>query len=687
MKLQPPSARPFVLLPFGCEISVKTNHTEKYEAPGERCLFLGWKLQPGLRYRGEQKFVKLSELIENKHPIVRFSEAVKTLPGPWSFPAAELAAEALLKGFVRSNLPSSDVLFDEEPDQQPLPAEGSLPIPDAPAESSQHEPSSSSSGPQPPQPSQSADSKPSAPVGRPATLRPPHWSSTPELIKEWSNFSHKKRVKLSEEYRKNEAATALVSSLVNLLTNTASQPSSLPEAVEPPTCEPPPVWYQPTDQQHREYCEDSAYLMLVTRQLCKRDTEYHSPDAVRARESERDKLIANVTWEPKAQEYHDAKREHPDAKFTIVFTITGIKHSEDPSKAKFKARSVARGNVVLDSRGSPILFGDEVSAHASNLVGMKSVATYGGISGTGCSLSDAEQAFVQPRFSMTDRDNIWFVELPPELLTAAQLEEAKKFRKPVYRLLAPLYGIPPAPKMWKEHLHHILTTKCDPPWEPVVGWSQMYVRMPHTPRGTPLPSPAKPLVLKTLDPKKVWRQVLSYYVDDGAMSGSFQAEAWIEIGLHVRSTRPEPLLKVLGVGFDIHALTDETVAIDSEMSDYFAQSVAMYEALPDAPPLSKHPVPTPYCEPKPELEQQPGDLAQHALSLVMKLLFGARMAGMHIVFAICALACQVTQWSKQSDADLQRLFSYIKWNPFMIRGLIDPSEVDEIVIGGYPTPT
>ena len=57
---------------------------------------------------------------------------------------------------------------------------------------------------------------------------------------------------------------------------------------------------------------------------------------------------------------------------------------------------------------------------------------------------------------------------------------------------------------------------------------------------------------------------------------------------------------------------------------------------------------------------------------------------MHVVFAICALACQVTQWSKQSDADLHRLFSYIKWNPFMIRGIIFPDEVEEICIGAYP---
>ena len=212
----------------------------------------------------------------------------------------------------------------------------------------------------------------------------------------------------------------------------------------------------------------------------------------------------------------------------------------------------------------------------------------------------------------------------------------------------------------------------------------MYVRMPNVPKGTPLPSPAKPIALKCFDSKKVWRQVLSYYVDDGALSGSFQAEAWAEIALHIRSTRPEPLLKVLGVGFDVHALTDDSVAVDSEMSDYFVQSVAMYEALPDAPPLSKHPVATPFCEPRPELELQPGDLAQHALSLIMKLLIGARMAGMHVVYAICALACQVTQWSKQSDLDLQRLFSYIKWNPFMIRGVLFPSEVDEICIGAYP---
>ena len=169
------------------------------------------------------------------------------------------------------------------------------------------------------------------------------------------------------------------------------------------------------------------------------------------------------------------------------------------------------------------------------------------------------------------------------------------------------------------------------------------------------------------------------------MSGSFQEEAWAEIAQHIKSTPPEPLTRVLGVSYTVNPdkADSNLVHIESDMSDFFRQAVQDYEAIPEALPLSKHPVPTPYCEPDPALELQPGVMAPHALFLVMKLLYGARMSGLHVVFAICALACQVTKWSKQADKDLQRLYSFLK-TPSKLRGTIDIREVDQLCIYAFP---
>ena len=57
---------------------------------------------------------------------------------------------------------------------------------------------------------------------------------------------------------------------------------------------------------------------------------------------------------------------------------------------------------------------------------------------------------------------------------------------------------------------------------------------------------------------------------------------------------------------------------------------------------------------------------------------------MHMMFAVCSLACCITQWTKQNDRDLWRLFSYIRWNPFDLVSIVHPSELATLEIHAYP---
>ena len=52
-------------------------------------------------------------------------------------------------------------------------------------------------------------------------------------------------------------------------------------------------------------------------------------------------------------------------------------------------------------------------------------------------------------------------------------------------------------------------------------------------------------------------------------------------------------------------------------------------------------------------------LAPVASSILMKILYGARMARLDLLRAVCSLACHVTRWTINCDLQLHRLVSYI----------------------------
>ncbi len=59
---------------------------------------------------------------------------------------------------------------------------------------------------------------------------------------------------------------------------------------------------------------------------------------------------------------------------------------------------------------------------------------------------------------------------------------------------------------------------------------------------------------------------------------------------------------------------------------------------------------------KPQIK---GRLAEHAACILMKCLYGARMARFDLLRAITSLACQLTRWTPECDRKLHRLMCYI----------------------------
>jgi hypothetical protein len=63
-------------------------------------------------------------------------------------------------------------------------------------------------------------------------------------------------------------------------------------------------------------------------------------------------------------------------------------------------------------------------------------------------------------------------------------------------------------------------------------------------------------------------------------------------------------------------------------------------------------------------KDKPGLLGPIAAQVLMKILYGARMARYDLLRAVCHLASCVTKWNRQCDVDMHRLVCYIRTTLF-----------------------
>ena len=98
-----------------------------------------------------------------------------------------------------------------------------------------------------------------------------------------------------------------------------------------------------------------------------------------------------------------------------------------------------------------------------------------------------------------------------------------------------------------------------------------------------------------------------------------------------------------------------------DMRQYFRSALEQYRTLSGK---SVSIVATPHApriDPKDmnSLIETPGELAPHAASLLMKLMYGTRMAFPALAVVISRLASQVTKWTADSDRRLHRVYCYL----------------------------
>ena len=107
----------------------------------------------------------------------------------------------------------------------------------------------------------------------------------------------------------------------------------------------------------------------------------------------------------------------------------------------------------------------------------------------------------------------------------------------------------------------------------------------------------------------------------------------------------------------------ETITnVTFDMKNYFQAAIDQYLELATE---KLNEVNTPFAprlapEELDSLMAERGILADHAASLVMKLMYGVRMAGPHLSTVVARLSSQITKWTRDSDRRLHRIYSYLE---------------------------
>ena len=423
-------------------------------------------------------------------------------------------------------------------------------------------------------------------------------------------------------------------------------------------------------RKHREKLDvlPINFMGLVTKILTKNDNEYHSPDARIAMDKEIDKLVLAGVWDTKPLSKRQAEAMFPDATFSRIFGILGIKDVES-NTAKYKYRVVLQGSNVKDHNNQNVYFADTSNA-PTNMACIRSVIAYGQLSGGESSQADAEQAYIQP---LLDDKIHMFIFVPPEMQTEEMKANCIGVSNPVFRLRRPLYGWSRSGNIWEHHLSDKLKAivhdgkNGNDKWKSVENWPQTFWK---------IGSKGKVVVL-------------TVYVDDLVLAGPGSSDEWDSIRKVIRTTDPTIIGRVLGVH---HHFDKKGTIVNTEidMVDYVQQSVDLYNSTKgsDQFPL-KNGVHYPWYEPT-QLEidtlgQQPGVFGPNSASLLMKALYCARMVRLDICYTINTLSKYVTKWNALCDKQLKHLYSYLLTTSHTkLHGKVDSLDLDNVVLHGYP---
>ena len=412
-----------------------------------------------------------------------------------------------------------------------------------------------------------------------------------------------------------------------------------------------------------------------------------NPKARASLDKEWKKLEDQVVWiaekmRPWAEVQEEARRSGTTMHVGRIFDICVEKNHELPEDdplRKYKGRVVFEGCNVKDQDNRWAIFQEITSCPATMGAG-KMADAYGMMEGHTIEMADGESAYTQAELG----GPLTWVRIPRERWP----ESWEGTEDPVCPLRLALYGHPDAGGFWEKHCEKAVTAVG---FDFLPDWPSVFFH-------------------------KELRLMLVIYVDDFKLAGPkiSMERGWKLLGENIKLEEARPIGRYLGClhvpsvvrvrgEFDprrewmrdgsnkkeppkFHEpLGDqderELQIMKYDMSDFMRQCVIRYQELcAEAYPKALEKAKTPYLDetkgefdenpvdeglnkvmgiPTYQVDETPGVLKEHAPAVLMKILYGARVARYDLLRPVQSLASKLTKWTKLCDKALRRLVSYI----------------------------
>ena len=374
----------------------------------------------------------------------------------------------------------------------------------------------------------------------------------------------------------------------------------------------------------------------VTRQL-PRSEVLSREDAIAAIKKEFDGIGAMGTWDlGSVEEEESVKKRAIESGQTIhladLLAICSEKHVElEPKYRSLKGRVCYRGDQARNEKGNLALY-QTMSASPASITAANAIISYGLMCGHKISSADAIKAYLQ---SLLNSLAETWVRLPREVWPASWFGEDGRplFKRPVIRLLRSLYGHPEAGAHWERKLEQELL-------------SMGATKIPEFPSTYIFPS--------------FGHLALVVYVDDFLLAGdsSYHEAFWAELSKRIMLDDVGDIGRFLGRHHSMIKYNDQD-RFAFDMRAYAESIVNDYCQLVGHAKLKK--VNTPFLSKTTVVEDSParGELATSASSVLMKLMWLARLARPDMLRVTTWLATKVQQWTTECDNHLFRAISYL----------------------------
>ena len=401
---------------------------------------------------------------------------------------------------------------------------------------------------------------------------------------------------------------------------------------------------------------DEVFPAAVTRQLPRAEV-IARPDALQAIRKEFDGIANMGTWDwDSVDEEYNVKRRAIDNNETIhladLLAICSEKHVElEPAFRQLKGRVCYRGDAAKTESGNIALY-QTLSASPASIVAANAVICFGLMKGHKITTADAVKAYLQSELKSL---HATWVRLPREVWPQSWFWEdnTPKYKRPLVRLKRSLYGHPEAGSHWEIHLSRELKS---------MGGvaSAEFSSVFHFPDYQNL--------------------CLVVYVDDFILSGPSEEHDrfWAELSKKVLVDDIGDLGRFLGRHHTtVKHNKEELFAFD--MRAYAQDIVTDYLRVTNGKPLKK--VNTPFfANGDIEEDDSRGELASQAASVLMKMMWLARLARPDLLRVTTWLATKIQKWCCGCDIALHRAICYIdSTKEHLLTGFVGDSKEDVFV--------